>query len=88
VLALNAPAVPELDRRMAEAFGADSALAGLLALRDETGAPRSRTASRSWFSSSPRERRLRGAPEHNPMPVTAENIEALLRAAWAGKEPG
>ncbi len=31
VLALNAPAVPDLDARMATAFGADSALAGLLA---------------------------------------------------------
>ena len=90
VLALNAPAVPELDRRMAEAFGADSALAGLLALRDETGAPRS-LRSLGLDENQLREAVrpiLDASPEHNPMPVTAENIEALLRAAWAGKEPG
>ncbi len=39
VLALNAPAVPELDRRMAAALGATTALDGLRGLRREIDAP-------------------------------------------------
>jgi maleylacetate reductase len=90
VLALNAPAVPELDLRMAGAFGADSALAGLRTLRDETAAPRSLRdlglAVDDVAKAVPPI--LAAAPSSNPVPVTAENIEALLRAAWEGKEPG
>ena len=90
VLALNAPAVPALDQRMAEAFAADSALAGLLALRDETSAPRSLRDLGLNEDDVPKAVQpiLDASPESNPTPVTAENIEALLRAAWAGKEPG
>jgi len=90
VLALNAPSVPELDRRMAAAFAADSALAGLLALRDETDAPRSLRDLGLGEDDVPKAVRpiLDASPENNPTKVTAENIETLLRAAWAGKEPG
>ena len=90
VLARNAPAVPALDQRMAEAFAADSALAGLLALRDETSAPRSLRDLGLNEDDVPKAVQpiLDASPESNPTPVTAENIEALLRAAWAGKEPG
>jgi alcohol dehydrogenase class IV len=89
VLALNAPAVPDLDRRMAAALGADSALAGLLALRDELGAP---TALRDLGLSAndvPEAVQpiLDAAPPNNPTPVTPTNVEALLRAAWEGTEP-
>jgi alcohol dehydrogenase class IV len=89
VLALNAPSVPDLDRRMAEAFGAGSALAGLLALRDELGAPRSLRelglAEADLLSAVVPV--LDAAPPDNPTALTPENIEALLRAAWDGKEP-
>jgi alcohol dehydrogenase class IV len=90
VLALNAPAVPVLDQRMAEAFAADSALAGLLALRDETGAPRSLRDLGLSEDDVPKAVQpiLDASPESNPTPVTAESIAALLRAAWEGKEPG
>jgi maleylacetate reductase len=90
VLALNAPAVPELDRRMATALGADSALAGLRSLRDETGAPRSLRDLGLSADDVPKAVPpiLAAAPPGNPVPVTAENIEALLRAAWEGKDPG
>jgi maleylacetate reductase len=89
VLALNAPAVPDLDRRMADAFGADSALAGLLALRDGLAAPRSlrdlgMSADDVSTAVGPV---LEAAPPDNPTPVTPENIESLLRAAWEGSEP-
>ena len=30
---------------------------------------------------------VEASPANNPTPVTRENVEALLRAAWAGKEP-
>jgi alcohol dehydrogenase class IV len=90
VLALNAPAIPELDRRMAEALGSDSALTGLLALRDETGAPRSLRELGLAADDVPKAIApiLDAAPPSNPVAVTAENLEALLRAAWEGKEPG
>jgi maleylacetate reductase len=89
VLALNAPAVPELDHRMAGAFGAPSALAGLLALRGELGAPRSLRelgmAEDDLLSAvAPI---LEAAPSDNPVPLTTQNVESLLRAAWDGKEP-
>jgi maleylacetate reductase len=90
VLAFNAPAVPDLDQRMAAAFGADSALEGLLVLRDETGAPRSLRDLGLSEVDVPKAVQpiLDASPESNPTPVTAESIEALLRAAWEGKEPG
>jgi alcohol dehydrogenase class IV len=89
VLALNAPAVPELDHRMAGAFGAPSALAGLLALRGDLGAPRSLRelgmAEDDLLSAvAPI---LEAAPSDNPVPLTTQNVESLLRAAWDGKEP-
>ena len=89
VLALNAPAVPEVERRLADAFAAGSALAGLLDLRRELGAPSSlrdlgMTADDVARAVQPV---LDAAPQANPVPVTAENVRALLRAAWAGEDP-
>ncbi len=89
VLALNAPAVPLLDARMASAFGADSALAGLERLREETDAPRSLRDLGLTEGDIPRAVApiLEAAPPSNPVPVTAEAIEALLRAAYVGRDP-
>ena len=89
VLALNAPAVPERDRRMAEAFGTASALAGLLSLRDETGAPTALRDLGMDAADVPKAVQpiLDAAPPSNPVPVTAANVEALLQAAWEGKDP-
>ena len=91
VLALNAPAVPDLDARMAAAFGSHTAL----------GRPAAAAGARS---SAPRSLRdlglaeadleravgpiLEAAPPSNPVPVTAEEIEALLHAAYDGSGPG
>jgi maleylacetate reductase len=90
VLALNAPAVPDLDARMAEAFGAVSALAGLQRLCERVDVPRSLRAlglpeSDLAAAVGPI---LAAAPPSNPVPVTAEVIEALLAAAWTGAAPG
>ena len=89
VLALNAPAAPDLEQRMAAAFGARTALEGLQRLREQVGAPR---ALRD-HGLRPRDipaavDALRAAvPAGNPAPVTAENLEALLYAALEGEEP-
>jgi alcohol dehydrogenase class IV len=89
VLALNAPAVPGLDARMATAFGADSALAGLLRLRDEVDAPRSlRDLGLAEADLAAAVGPVVGAaPPGNPVPVTAEVVAALLRAAYDGRGP-
>ena len=89
VLALNAPAVPELDRRMAGALGGATALVGLRSLRDETGAPHRLRDLGLAEADVPKAVPpiLEAAPPSNPAPVTADTIEALLHAAWEGKEP-
>jgi len=89
VLALNAPAVPDLDARMAAAFGAPTALAGLQRLRGDVDAPRS---LRDLGLAEPDLMTAVGpildaAPPSNPVPVTAVAIEALLHAAYEGKDP-
>jgi alcohol dehydrogenase class IV len=89
VLALNAPAVPDLDGRMADAFGTPTALEGLERLRTEVDAPRSLrdlgvTEPDLLTAVGPI---LEAVPPSNPAPVTASDIEALLHAAYEGKEP-
>jgi maleylacetate reductase len=81
--------VPDLDSRMAGAFGADSALAGLQRLRATTGAPRSLrdlglAESDLAAAVGPI---LETAPPSNPVAVTTEVIERLLNQAWDGVEP-
>lgn len=89
VLAFNGPAAPEAERRIATAFGADSAMAGLESLRStvkitvslrDDGMPERgiRPAAEAVLAS---------APAHNPRPLTADDITLLLRAAWEGAPP-
>jgi maleylacetate reductase len=89
VLALNAPAVPELDERMAQAFGSDTALTGLLTLRDEVDAPRSlrELGLAEDRLSTAVDPILEAAPPSNPVAVTADLVTALLHAAWEGADP-
>lgn len=89
VLAFNAPNAPEAESRLAAAFATPTALEGLQALRHDLGAPR---ALRDYgFSESDVpaavEEVLAVVPTSNPTPVTAENLTALLLAAWAGEDP-
>lgn len=89
VLALNAAAAPEHERRIAAAFGAPSAVEGLARLRAAVDAPR---ALRDYGLA---ERDLAGvvddilaaAPPDNPAPVTPGVIATLLHAAWEGADP-
>ncbi len=95
VLAFNAPAVPELATRLAEALGGDggggpvAASAALAGLRRATGAPRSLRGlgmpETGVAAAVPRV--LDAAPASNPRPVTRTVVEELLRAAWEGEEP-
>ena len=89
VLALNAPAVPDLERRLAAALDADSALRGLLELTHRLGGPRSlrELGLRADDVPTAVQPVLDAAPPDNPAPLTAERVLALLRAAWAGEDP-
>ncbi|MER5753767.1 maleylacetate reductase [Streptomyces sp. NPDC002088] len=89
VLAFNAPAAPEAARRIADAFGATSAVEGLQRLRRAVDAP---TALRDYgFAEEHIEDAvhaiLEAVPVNNPRPVTADSLRQLLRAAWAGADP-
>ncbi|MEU4689200.1 maleylacetate reductase [Actinoplanes sp. NPDC023714] len=86
VLALNAPAVSD---RLAQAFGAASAVEGLHDVYEEIGAPRSlRELGLSEEDIPPVvDAVLEAVPPGNPVPVTAANLTALLRRAWAGEDP-
>jgi alcohol dehydrogenase class IV len=89
VLALNGPAVPELESRIADALGAGAALGGLVSLRDELGAPRSLRELGMPEDGIPRAAGpiVDAMPANNPAPVTREIVEALLHAAWEGRDP-
>ena len=90
VLALNGPHAPEAERRLAEAFGTQSALEGLQGLRADLHAPR---ALRDYGFDESMIRDAAAAimpavPDSNPVVVTSPDLERLLRQAWKGADPG
>jgi alcohol dehydrogenase class IV len=89
VLALNAPAVPDLDLRMAASFGAEGSLAGLERLRTDVDAPQSLRELGLPEHDLARavDPILEVAPSSNPVPVTAAVVQTLLLAAFAGEDP-
>lgn len=90
VLAFNAPEVPELAGRLAEALGGGgSASEALERLRSSTGAPRALKDIGMPEDGIPDAvaRVLAVAPASNPREVTEENMTSLLTAAWAGTDP-
>jgi maleylacetate reductase len=69
--------------------GADGALDGLVAFKEELDAPHA-LADYGFTEDSVAEAAaaiLPSVPESNPRPVTAEDLRALLRAAWSGADP-
>lgn len=89
VLAFNATAAPDVEKRIAAALGSDSAVAGLLALRSALNAPR---ALKDYGFDEAKiaeavELILPFIPASNPRAVTPEALENLLRAAYAGETP-
>lgn len=89
VLAFNGAHAPEAERRMAEAFGADTALAGLNRLRAEVDAPR-RLSDHGFDLGDVAEAAriaLEIIPASNPRPVTLGGLSDLLAAATTGDAP-
>jgi maleylacetate reductase len=86
VLAFNAPFAPDAEQRIAAAFGAASAVDGLNRLRSALNAPRALKdyGFREEDIIEAVQLILPAVPPSNPRPLTAEKLEALLRAAWAG----
>ncbi len=98
VLAFNAPGVPELARRLAQALGDGpapdddgpaAAVASLNRLRETLDAPRALADVGFTEADIPEavRRSLAAIPDSNPVPVTEENLTALLRAALVGDTP-
>jgi maleylacetate reductase len=89
VLAFNGPAAPAAERRIAAAFGVASALDGLVALKRELNAPHALADYGFTVESVPEAAAaiLPSVPPSNPRPVTAEDLRALLLAAWSGADP-
>ncbi len=89
VLALNAPAAPDADARLAAAFGSRTGLEGLEALRARVGAPRALRDVGLAETDLPDAAAaiLPFVPPSNPVPVTVDDLERLLRAAWEGAAP-
>lgn len=89
VTAFNVDAAPGAARRLQAAFGADDPLAGLVALRDELGAPRA-LRDLGFAESAIDEAAsiiLPSVPPSNPRPVDAGDLARIIRAAWAGTDP-
>ncbi|EFL29239.1 maleylacetate reductase [Streptomyces himastatinicus ATCC 53653] len=89
VLAFNAPAAPEAERRIAEAFGAASAVEGLQRLRRAVDAPEA--LRDHGFDEADIDDAVRAilevVPANNPRPVARHDLRRLLRAAWHGADP-
>ena len=89
VLAYNAPAAPEAERRIATALGTDTAVTGLNTLRKSLDAPHALKDYGFDETQVPEavELILPFVPDSNPRPVTATDLDALLRAAHSGDTP-
>ena len=89
VLAFNGPAAPDAERRLAAAFDSDRAIVGLQGLRERLDAPRALRDIGFAEADIPAAAAaiLPVVPADNPTPVTTENLERLLQAAWNGADP-
>ena len=89
VVALNAPQAPDAERRIAEAFGSQHALEGLQDLRRTLDAPHALRDYGFQEADIPAaaDLILPAVPPSNPHAVTADDLRALLHAAWAGEDP-
>ncbi|MER6271233.1 maleylacetate reductase [Streptomyces sp900105755] len=89
VLAFNAPHAPEAERRLAAAFDAPTATAGLALVYDELDPPRAlRDLGMPEDGITPAaEAIVAAAPPDNPRAVTLGPVRRLVRAAWEGARP-
>jgi len=87
-MAYNAPAVPDVMRRIAEALGVPDAPAGVHDLVASLGGPTSLRDLGMPEAGLARAAELAAStPYPNPREVTAEGIAALLSDAWHGRRP-
>jgi maleylacetate reductase len=85
VLAFNAPAAPEASAALARALDTDDPVRALWELTGRLGTPRSLRGLGMAEGDIERVVDLAVAsPYANPRPVDAGDVEALVRAAWAG----
>ncbi|MFD6169203.1 maleylacetate reductase [Streptomyces coeruleorubidus] len=88
VLAHNAPAAPHASAVLRRALGADDAPRALWELAGRLGAPRSLAElGLAEGDVTPAADRVAGEPYANPRPVTADDVRAVLRAAYEGGPP-
>ncbi|WP_131743027.1 maleylacetate reductase, partial [Actinomadura roseirufa] len=88
VLAHNLPAAPEAARRLARALDAADPVAGLRALLDRLGTPRSLAELGLDAASVGKAAELAGRdPYANPRPAGPRELRALLEAALTGIPP-
>ncbi|MHC6219405.1 maleylacetate reductase [Arthrobacter sp. MMS24-S77] len=87
VTAFNAPAAPDAARRISETFGGLSAEEALFRFREEVDAPKSLAALGLREEDLPEAAALcvEAVPATNPRPVTRQDLEKILRLAWAGE---
>jgi maleylacetate reductase len=89
VMAYNAPAAPAMASAMVRALAAPADPAGeLWRLGRDLGVPPSLAAiGMPQDGLAEAGRRVMAAPYANPRPVTADAVEAILRAAYDGSPP-
>jgi maleylacetate reductase len=89
VMAFNAPAAPEAAAALARALGADDPARALWDLAARLGSPRSlRDLGMAEGDIGQAVELAVASPYANPRPVDADDVDAVLRAAWAGLTPG
>ena len=89
VVAFNAPAAPEAERRIAAGFGTASAMEGLQGLRRAVDAPKA-LRDHGFHEADIDDAVpavLEVIPANNPRPVTPHHLRNLLHAAWQGTDP-
>jgi maleylacetate reductase len=87
-MAYNAPAVPEVMRRIADALGVPDAPSGVYDLVAALGGPTSLRDLGMPESGLPRAAELAtSTPYPNPRELTTEGITELLAGAWHGRRP-
>jgi alcohol dehydrogenase class IV len=87
VVGFNAPAMPEIARRIARAVGADDAAAGLHDLAARLGAPLALRDIGLREDEIDEAAALVAIPEANPRPVAVADVRAIIAAAWEGARP-
>lgn len=89
VLSFNASAVPDAERRIANALGVPTAVEGLLTLRRAISTPMALSdlgLERSSLTEAATAI-MPAVPASNPRSITMTELTGLLEAAWAGADP-